>query len=98
MIARLTPALLLAAAPISASMGQTSAELTGFEAQQVAAAVFKNPSDAIHADPRFEPEQADPLISIVWTRDNQGHIWADLVYRNPDTGIFAFMNERFEFS
>ncbi|WP_157058327.1 hypothetical protein [Altererythrobacter epoxidivorans] len=72
--------------------------LDGFRAEQVSTMIVKNPTDAIGADPRFEPEQSNPSISIDWTRDDSAHLWADVIYQNPDTGIYRERNERFEFA
>ena len=73
-----------------------SRPLEGFVAEQTGCALFRNPTEAIDADPRFEPEQIDPSITIEWTRAADGHLWADVVLRNPDFGKFAAKNERIE--
>ena len=83
--------------PAAATQSRMSEPLDGFKAEQVLAVTFRNPADAIMADPRFEPEQTEPSIEIVWTRDGQMNLWADVVYRNPDTGIYREKNERFQF-
>jgi len=88
----------LLASPAMASLGPVSDPLDGFQAEQVDAVIIRNPADAIGADPRFEAEQVDPSIEVNWTRGPDGHLWADVTYRNPDTGIFSWMNERFEFA
>ena len=98
MMKRLALAMLLLAVPASATRGVPSEALDGFKSEQVFGLIYRNPADAIQADPRFEPEQRNPSISIVWTRDDVGHLWADVVLQNPDTGIFREMNKRFEFS
>ncbi|MDM8011535.1 MAG: hypothetical protein QUV08_11285 [Parasphingorhabdus sp.] len=90
--------LALMASPALASLGPISKPLVGFKSQQVDAIVYRNPVDAIGVDPRFEPEQINPSISVTWNRDNQGHLWADVIYKNPDTGILIFKNDRFEFA
>lgn len=86
------------ATPAAATRGVPSRTLEGFKSEQVFAFAYRNPTEAIHADPRFEPEQHNPSIHIDWTRDGAGRLWADVIYRNPDTEIYREKNERFEFA
>ncbi len=98
MIRLLALSALLVASPANATRMTQSQPLDGFKPEMVTTFIFKNPADAIGADPRFEPEQIDPSIRIKWTRDSEGFLWADVNYTNPDTGIYREKNERFKFS
>ena len=88
---------IIAAQATTSDGASMSQPLAGFEAEPIIAIKYRNPAEAIGVDPRFEPEQSNPRIVVEWSRDEAGHLWADVVYRNPDTGIFREKNERFEF-